>query len=216
MIKKTLCIFLFTLIAFSCAKQNSTIKIQLVRVGGAACYSVNELNRGYGAEYFVDYNLGEDSLFLYTCRINPDSGEPEPETGYKLYMNDNFKKMFQDVKFASDTIQSGVLSSLPRASEGEAILYNGGVYVLKVNTDENIKYYSFIKRHTTPFEMLVDSLNRTLLLVNSNINKQSLIKFNIDSTINSFVGLPGLDSMIFPPPLKTNLRFTPPDIRENE
>lgn len=216
MIKKILCIFVFTLIAFSCAKQNSTIKIQLVRVGGAACNPVNELNRGYGAEYFVDYNLGEDSLFLYTCRINPDSGEPEPETGNKLYVNDNFKKMFQDIKFASDTIQSGVLSSLPRPSEGEAILYEGGVYILKVVANENIKYYSFIKRHTTPFEMLVDSLNRTLMLVNLNINKHTLVKFNVDSTIRSFMVLPGLDSMIFPPPLKTNLRFTPPEIRENE
>jgi hypothetical protein len=215
MIKRLLSIFLFTFIAFSCAKQNSTVKIQLVRVGGAACHQVNELNKGYGAEYFVDYNLGEDSLFVYTCRINPVTGEPEPEAGYELYVNDDLKKMFQDIKFASDTIRSGVLSSLPRPSEGEAVLYHGGVYVLKVVTDDNTKYYSFIIRNTTPFEMIVNSFNQTLMLVNSNTNKQSLVKFNVDSTISSLMGLPGLDSMVFPPPLKTNLRFTPPEIREN-
>ena len=214
MIKVLLGIFTLAILFGSCTKQDKIVKIQLLRIGSPVCGGSNELNKGFGANYYIDYNIGQDSLLLYTCGLNPETGDIEPEKISEVKIDNEFKELFHSVYLASDTTESGVLSSVNK-EEGSKI-YCGGTYILCVSEGSTHKYYSFVQRNTCAFEHLVDYFESNRMTNNSISHEYKLANFNIDSIVGSLVSLPKIKGKLAMPPLKSTVKFTPPQINENE
>lgn len=214
MIKGLISIFTLAILLGSCTKQNRIVKIQLLRIGSPICNPSNELNKGFGANYYLEYKLGEDSFLLYTCGINPATGEIEPEWVSSLKLDDELKEVFNSTLLASDTTESGVLSSVDY--EVGCKIYCGGTYILNVSDGSTHKYYSFVHRNTCAFEHLVNYFESNKMNHNSTKKGVNAISLNIDSIIGCMVSSPKITGKLVLPPLKSTVKFTPPKINENE
>ena len=214
MIKGLLGIFTLAILFGSCTKQDKIVKIQLLRIGTPYCGGSNKLNKGFGANYYIDYNVGQDSLLLYTCGLNPETGDIEPERISKVKIDNELTVLLNSVYIASDTTESGVLSSINN-EEGSKI-YCGGTHILTVSDGSTHKYYSFVHRNSCAFEHLVNYFEANKMNHNSTKKGVNAISLNIDSIIGYMVSSPKIKGKLVLPPLKSTVKFTPPKINENE
>lgn len=190
-------------------KKTNNVKIQLLRVGGNGFRPANDINKGYGASYYLNYNLGSDTVVIYLCWVNPQNGEPRPESIYSFRVDSVLKNLFYETYKFSDTLKNGVFSYLP--NRGEGLIYCGGIFIITIDDSKgNHKYFTFIQSEKNPFENLVEGFESKMyadsLKLQSNLNYQ----INIDSIVGTNLSYPGFDTIF---ELKKRIKFTPTEIK---